>query len=124
VIVGLIVGCVLLIPLEGLGLLALLVLTPALIRLFRAVPSTTPGRPATAGEVALGVTAGIALLGLVVLAAGILFTAICFPIGLAGVGSSSGAQLIVVGFGLGALVAGAAVYLIIRFVFPPRSPSP
>jgi hypothetical protein len=126
VAVGLILASVALIPLEGVGLLVLLVLTPALIRLFRTVPSGMRGRPATAGEIALGVVAGICLLGLVAVSAVVLFVAVCLPLGAIGFASSYGMSgswgfsLIILAFVLGALAAGGVVYVIVRGFFPPR----
>jgi hypothetical protein len=105
----------------GFGLLLLIPLAPALIRLYRVDQCIWGGQDSlNFGCVSLGVSVAIALLVAVCFV--ITFVAVCFPVGMGVPTIYSQDAMVIAGTVLGLLAGGGVAYVIVRAIFPPHDP--
>ncbi len=101
----------------GLGLLLLLPLAPALIRLFRA-----PGEYDSVERGCLGLIAAVGGALLIAVSFAITFLAVCFPVGYIGIQNAtnpfSGTVALVLAVAIGSLAAGFVAWLLVRRFWP------
>jgi hypothetical protein len=122
-VIALIAVCLgVLVEIPGLGVVLLLVSTPALIRTLMAVSrGKAAGRPLSGWEKMTVFAGSLGVVAVIGLASLIAFIATCFPVGLISVQADMGVGVFLA-FSVGIIAAGFVGFTLIRKLWPQRAP--